>query len=52
MDDEEWKPFRGTRYDISNKGRVRSISRPDASGHARKKRVGIMTQKINKRGYY
>lgn len=51
MDEEVWKPFRNTRYDISNKGRVRSTSRPDASGHIRLKRCGIMKLKKTKRGY-
>lgn len=52
MEDEVWKPFRDTRYDISNKGRVRSTSRPDASGHIRKKNVGVMIQKKTVRGYF
>lgn len=51
MEDEVWKPFRDTRYDISNKGRVRSTSRPDASGHIRKKNVGVLVQKKTVRGY-
>lgn len=51
MDDEVWKSFRDTRYDVSNKGRVRSTSRPDASGNIRKKNIGVMSQKITNRGY-
>lgn len=51
MEEEIWKPFRDTRYDVSNKGRVRSTSRPDTSGHIRKKNVGILRQKIIYRGY-
>lgn len=51
MEEEVWKPFRDTRYDVSNKGRVRSTSRPDESGHIRKKRVGVMSLKTTKRGY-
>lgn len=51
MDGEVWKPFRNTRYDISNKGRVKSTSRPDKSGHIRLKQCGIMKLKKTKRGY-
>jgi len=51
MNVEVWKPFRDTRYDISNMGRVRSTNRPDKSGHIRLKQCGIMKPKKTKRGY-
>lgn len=51
MEEEVWKPFRDTRYDVSNKGRVRSTERPDESGNIRKNQAGIMHQKVTKDGY-
>lgn len=41
MKDEIWKPIKGYKgfYEVSNKGRVRSVERLDARGQHRKSKV-------------
>lgn len=41
MKDEVWKPVKGYEglYEVSNKGRVRSVERRDARGQLRKSKI-------------
>jgi len=51
MKEEIWKPYKDTRYDISNMGRVRSTNRPDNIGHIRSNQSGVLVQKTTINGY-